>query len=400
METRDSKLYLRRANGHEHFILKEGECIFRHPTILCCGGMDNNHASAAQANGFSKKADALLNTIESDYLSKPFQVAAVTYADSCLIADLRAYNMGQMPPDMFKRFVDEQLVPLLLDADGKRLSLEEVQRNFRNIQVLAHSFGGIFMQQVGNLLVEAMQQHGFSQAEIDKATQQIVVITSGSVADVHKSKANFTALHILHGRDQVVTQHSQNMTIGNVLAGLRGQEKNSLAAVRFKYTPEMRSFDVAPDSPQMMMLSQPSPMDEATMLRLNDSKRGYKYADLKPEEITDAKFHECETYYDYSIGKDGMMLRLAAANVLDNALNNSIRNATANTVFEPLPSIEALAHSSEWLQRKRGFKQIKDSTEYGYDRDNDFSKVAKAIAYDERLDDAIHAKHNFKSAQL
>lgn len=401
--TEDVKLYLRSKNGPEGFRPAEpNESVFFKPTVLCCGGTLCGHANMSKANGFAKKAEAMLNVIDLDSVSKPYQIASVTYANACLIGEnIKAFNNGQTDPAMFESFVDKQLVPLFTTEDNQRRTLEETKKNFRNIQVLAHSFGGIFMQQVGNLLVDKMQKIGFSQKEIDEVTKQVVIVTSGCAADINKGKAKFTTLHILNFRDQVVTNYTSNIGIARHLKSLREQDDDPLAAIPYIYNVAQRSFDVDNNSNQILLTTTPCEADSPTALRLNDSKNGYSRVSHEDEmlyENTDDTYHEAETYYDYSFTNNGMMLRLAAAHVLNAALNNSVQNSWLENQMTPLPTLtEMLAPSEVGFKTEAGqrvsFSNRVASNKFGFDAENDFSFVANCIGYKERMHNALNAIH-------
>ena len=387
--TDNVKLYLKTKNGEEGFRKVTNESIFSKPTLLCCGGQDCCHGNEDKANGFIKKAEALLNTARVSWELKPFQLASVTYSPAIAGIDaVHEWNSGRSKPS-FDSFVDTQLKPLFLDDSHQKLPIEQVMSNFRNIQILAHSYGAVFVQQVGNTLVDEMKASGFTDDEINMATQQVLVVTAGSAANIGKGKAKFTQINVLHGKDEAVKQCSYNCSLGQSLI----DKSIGLIAKPLRYLNPLQGCEVDPNSREVLVFAPASDTQEATAMRLADSKHD------EPLEITDTKFHEPDTYFDYSMTGAGMILRTAIAVALNNGVNHSLGNSLGNhvespSIYLPLPTPRNLLKSpcfgySPSSTIPIAELRIERDQEFSFDRKRDFTHVAHAIGYEERMGNAF-----------
>jgi len=378
---KDTEVYLRvppeqAPNGFEKI---EGRSIFTRPTLLVCGGVMVSHQHPELANGYCKKALALLNCLDTNGHSG-FQTASVSYAQAHTVSEaIRAFNSGHAPKDTFSDFVEEQLKPLFLNDKGQRLDLQTVKKNFRNINVVTHSYGGIFIQQVGNVLVEQMQTAGFNEKEIDEATKQILVVTAGSIGPFMKGKAKFTQFDIVQRHDKIVKNYSRNLSIVEALI-TEPERSGSLAAIKFRYGDN--PYDIQPDPQASEMIICTGNKNEPPIVgtRYDDAKR-----EAAPQDLPDADFHNCPTYFNFSFDSYGLMLRTILSTALSNGLNSSIENNRNPEHFTPLPAHEELLMLSQ--------KQ-----EFEYDRDKDFRKIAKMIGYNERINNMLG--NNTPSQQL
>lgn len=363
----DIKLYLRTkasCKDGDGFSEVSGGSIFTKPTLLCCGGMNITHDYPNMANGFAKRGLALLGCIETNGHAG-FQTATVTYAAETSENTAQFYNRGQMPADMYKRFITEQLEPLFADHQGNKISVDEVKKNFRNINVLAHSFGGIFIQQVGNLLVDRMKEVGFSDDEIRESTSQILVVTAGNVADILGGKASFTQINILQRHDAAASEDSKNASLMEGLLDGR-KSRSDLAAFRCRQGDYPFDIRQEPDAPNMLVCTTRETRPEVNVMRCDDADCKTIVGDTKDE-----RFHGVPTYFNYSFAEYGLILRTMMSAVLANGLNNSIANEKQQA-FTPLPEHEDLL-------------QLPKTLSFTATPDKDFRKIGNVIGYQERI---------------
>lgn len=375
--------------------------IFTKPTLLCCGGVKANHNSLDVANGYAKKVLAMVNCLETNGHSG-FQTASITYSQSFTLEDtISTFNRGDHRKDMFRNFVEEQLVPLFLDKGNKRLDIDTVKKNFRNINIFAHSFGGIFVQQVGNLLVERMQGAGYSQQEIDSATNQILVVTAGSVANYMKGAAKFKQFDIVHLHDKVSSKHTKN--IGAIKA-LMEETSPRKSLVALKYSFGDNPYDIRPDpnGNEMVITTTNKEPPPEYVLRYDDAKTN----DV-PRVVDDRETHNCPTYMGFSFDEYGLMLRTIMSAVLSNGLNSSMQNSKNDDPekFKPLGSHEDLLklepYKATYVANIRNpdaeepeydlkiVDRLRLDREFLYNNEKDFTKIAGVIGYQERIDEML-----------
>lgn len=389
-EQKDTHLYLRvpRSDKAPYGLLVADEKpLFRKPTLLCCGGMNVTHEYPDKANGFAKRGLALLNCIGTNGHSG-FQTATVTYAPECSENTARFFNQGQMPAEMFHEFVDQQLVPLLKDEHGQKLDVQQAKKNFRNINVMAHSFGGVFMQQVGSVLVDRMQKLGFSQNEIDQITGQVLVVTGGSGANYLKGKAKFTYVHIAQQHDQTMGENSHNISlIQSLLSELPKmpealRKAGSVAAFSCEMGDSPWDIRQTPDSREMIVTTVSETPPNPERLVLDDSKQyngngKINNDSLMPYQTQDELNHGNDVYYNVAYDEYGIILRTMASSVLSNGLNNSIQNENDPAVMHELANPRELVH-------------IPEERKFLTDEEVDFCRLGKTIGYGARINEMLN----------
>lgn len=84
----------------------------------------------------------------------------------------------------------------------KRLSVEQAARNLRKIHLVAHSYGGVILETVGDMMAEHMAQIGYKPDEIDFLQRQVFALTMGSVIAYGQSR--FNTVHLMSRLDQHV----------------------------------------------------------------------------------------------------------------------------------------------------------------------------------------------------
>ncbi|MEI6730126.1 MAG: hypothetical protein WCL30_02610, partial [Pseudomonadota bacterium] len=78
-----------------------------------------------------------------------------------------------------------------------------------NLNIVAHSYGGIIAEQIGNSMRSKMAELDYSTQEIDSAMSQVSLLTMGSVGNIANTQNNFTKFHILNEDDDLVKKNIQ-----------------------------------------------------------------------------------------------------------------------------------------------------------------------------------------------
>jgi hypothetical protein len=317
----DVELFLRGAKSEENgfgFSRCTDRQIFTRPTLLCCGG--ELTSGGCEANGFAKLILDSLGCTDVQSADTRFQTASVVYDPACSVGQSYFYNRGQVDKERFAQFVDCYLAPLFLQNDRSPLAVDAVKRNFRNINVVAHSFGAAFIQQIGDVLFDRMEKAGFNHEEIDAAASQILVVTTGAAVNYMRSKANFTFVHVLHRHDMEVKERTSNVDLLTSFAPSFDSRIDlvGLSLVRGNNDWDIRLRDGArtliigtinekrPDTDRIVV----SAAQEGEILGISQ----------------DLRIHNDGVYYRLSLSQYGFMLPTIIASVLTNGLNNSIMN--------------------------------------------------------------------------
>lgn len=200
---------------------------FTQPTLLALSGAEN--FTVDTADSFARFVQRFFGKLENYYSSsyQGLQIVGAHYPKpSTLLAhDIENHNASRYLADGYqlpyiRQLVEKKFLPLVKVFDGERLPdqapqrrifIERAMRNARNLTVLAYSFGGVVMDEIGNALYDTMIQLGYTPDEINDVTRQIVVVTMGTVANFGAGKAHFTSLHMLSTRDAKVSALSSNV---------------------------------------------------------------------------------------------------------------------------------------------------------------------------------------------
>lgn len=382
--------------------LAESKTLFRRPTLLCCGGLECNTSDskhATKTNGYIKIGRALLGLENHTNADDPVDVIGVVYphSASALAHDANSYSshfknaQAHAPAPYVKQFAEDHLFPLLADDQGKTNDLSTIKRNLRNVHILAHSYGGVFAQQLGDQLSQKMEDLGFNKRQIDDATSQVVVVQAGATVLPASGKSSFTTLSVLHARD---SQVDNLFPVYPSIASLLAQSPKSLPLlIDNKHSAIHRSPDHInardyqrgipsefPLQPLTVVPVQIHPSKNDIKLSLHPQSRHYlacmappiivnSFGSVIPRDVTnpygtikdirgtpaskdkspvDNTRHQAGTYFNYNVKEDGephptsMTVRTMMSSVLANSVNNAIRNSENPDEFVPLPPIKTL----------------------------------------------------------
>ncbi len=399
-------------NGYSILALQEE--LFQKPTLLCCGGRyitTHSPGGGKQCNGFAKTGHGLLEAPEYLDGSEPYDIVSVMYPglQENIGADVLRYNeavaSGETPEPPYSafalHFARDHLFPLVEEA-GKKLPLAEAKKRLRNVQVLAHSYGGAFIQQVGNALHERMVELGYTPMEIREACAQALVVTGGNMGTVMGHRAPFTMLSFVHRDD------------GNIQGAYRPDNTlNEMMGRMLCRMPDMRGWNEALQRPAKELLIMPvtcmreahpirdrhsltldrqsryhiaylslpenpdpridrfRPAAIATQMERSDAWGHFVWGEGKNPpsagaearvnySVTDKSGHQPETHYYFGTGRNGMVPRLLVSAVLRNGMNNAVRNADPErAMFEPLPPMQEMLSMPKHLAYVQ-----RDSLEY------------------------------------
>ena len=418
-------------HGFQH--IHNDEPLFKKPTLLCCGGMMTNLQNPdgkKNCNGYAKIGHGLLCYPESFAASKQasyrpdIDIVSVCYplTESQLMREHHGYmqrlkeNAPAQPSVHAEKFAQRYLFPLVQNEAGGALPLPEVMRNLRNIQVLAHSYGKTFIQEVGDTLVARMEKLGFSAEDIRKSTSQILVVSAGSITPPATGRASFTTVDILNAND---TEIRNSYDIDSSLKDLLLKENLLVDRKNQPVPPSARIdhrnyYEYYPAKPLNIMPVETSVrMGQFEFSRHEQGNQWLAYAsqpivinglgdiiqlpaiptlersnergifDNQQPLSTDHTHHQVTTYFSNKRPESGVSkgisdhtehastLRTMMSSLLINSMSNAVTNAHADT-FTPL------AQANELMQ-------LPGRTEYITSLDVPLRHVAKIDRYDEKL---------------
>lgn len=415
--------------GFQH--IRDEEQLFRKPTLLCCGGMFINAKEPEgkkNCNGFAKIAHGLLCFPESfpvhknAHFTPEIDVVNVIYPEGAYsLAEqhhsrMRALAAGrdEPPPAAIKAFVKQHFLPLLQDEAGSPLPPETMQRNLRNIQVLAHSYGSTFIHQLGDALTEQLEAMHLTPQQVHDVTSQVLVVSVGGISPPGASRASFTEVGIVNMNDTEIRNsynlpetvnellHQQNLLVDGANKPIPPrapiERMNPLPAKPLNILPVQTSFRQGqpamrhqPGSPTWLACaSQPIILNGiGDIIRLpvmpnheRSNERGI--FDGTQTATPDNTHHQPMTYFTNKRQRDpsratapsehtehAITLRTLMSSLLINAMNNAVQNRESSQ-FTPLPPVPQLV-------------QLPQLLEYQTALDVPLRHAARADRYDEKI---------------
>lgn len=402
--------------------IREDEPLFTKPTLLCCGGggtHKSNEDHARLANGYAKIGHGLLSFKDTVGKDDPIDIIAVAYPGDTLqlqdgvdrltrrtLAGKASYGTAA------DNFMYDYIDPLLTGKSGGPRDMDSIKRSLRNIHILAHSYGGAFVRELGNALHARLKElfpNPQDAGDIREAMAQVLVVTGGTVAPLGAGKTAFTTIDVLNAQDEISGQHypgedMQKRLIHGLLKrnGRMHKEIDGMPArpltvmpMRMTLTPKTRLRQDAESRHCLVYAGQPvlrSDKDflmgeamDAGMPRSNAC--GYFHDDKTggpPAVERDETYHQAPTYFYYGAGTHGFMLRTAVSSALANGINNAIRNQKAEE-FIPLAEPTALLKCPKRLLYPLATVKPAAAGDHAEALERDFTKVARAIDYNNRI---------------
>ena len=132
---------------------------YKKPIVMCFTGNSGNKLEFA--NGFAK---AVGNTAKT---GDNVELISIKYREK--------HSVGVFSSEDVQKFVDCFFLPLL-QKDGRRLSIEQVKRNFRKITIVTHCYGAEFLKYINNVLQDRMLKLGFKDDKIFSILKSLIHI--------------------------------------------------------------------------------------------------------------------------------------------------------------------------------------------------------------------------------
>lgn len=353
--------------------------VLSRPTLLCLSG--DRTKSSEGANGFAKLGQTLLG--RAQVYSTDVQILGAIYPKlkTTYKKLIEGYNQkakagnSQNYTDFSYDLAVKQFFPLVSNSrntiDGRieyeKISTIQAMRNCRNINVLAYSYGGVVINEIGDALSEFMENIGYTKDEIKKISQQVLVLTGGNVANVGTSKAGFTQIHLFNMNDTGVQKRCQNIDIVKDMLAKENKSNLPLAVSSVKEAKGLEYVVCAISGLQ-------------NMIRADDRGDFTKSDNTLMPVYKDAMGHAPDTYFSLGLGQHGFMMSLVAASVLTNGVNHSIANNVIHEgeEFSPLPSPEYLLKAPQQIRFAKATRG--QAGTYA-----ELLRLADAIEYDRRI---------------
>lgn len=101
-----------------------------------------------------------------------------------------------------REFVEKTLMPMIKDAQ----TLEDIKKQFSRVNLIGHSYGTVFIQNISNALLTVLQENSsLNVAEIREAMSCIAALNIGPTCAIANKEADFTQLFAVSEQDQTST---------------------------------------------------------------------------------------------------------------------------------------------------------------------------------------------------
>ena len=152
------------------------------PTIICLPG--NGSITTRQANGFCGMVERLmgLKTTEGD-VSSSYQYVDVLgfyYSTNSAEETVGDYNLEEID-DIINRI----LLPLCVDENGNRLTLDDACKNISLITFFSHCYGARAVNHLMTKFSEKLENNGYSSEEVFKLLGYSFQLTYSPYTDTH-----------------------------------------------------------------------------------------------------------------------------------------------------------------------------------------------------------------------
>lgn len=299
------------------------EFVLSKPTVIMFGGDDTEESQAA--NGYAKVVQMLL-TGNKEKFPRNLQLLSAYYENHNSDSSYLAYLMSDrkdhyLHDESINQLFNQQFLPLISSINSSKLAIEQVKKNFRNVNIVTHSYGGFIAEQLGNMINYRMNEMGYSEEEVNSAMKQISLLTLGNIVKLENTNNKFTTLHVLNQNDIVVNQY-------------------------------VKEQDKKPNGNHNDSSNYHKVLQTGQALWINEH-----YGLIAP--VFSIKNHEVETLVNFSVGEDGEIKATQAAGFLSKVVNNSDINSRSEKLVE-LPDVTKIFNKSSYQIRvlERKFKQV------------------------------------------
>ncbi len=144
------------------------------PTILVLGGRGTN--SNKDTCGYLKIVESLIGVFKEDV-----DLVGICYNDGTANSNFEERNIAKMVLNLF--------MPLVLNSDGKRLSVNEACKNMRKVTIFAHCYGVYIANEITERFMDEMNYKGFTYEEQLKILSNVFMIGYASWTKCLKFKS-------------------------------------------------------------------------------------------------------------------------------------------------------------------------------------------------------------------
>ena len=174
--------------------------FFKHkitkPTIICLGG--NTTKTEEDANAICKLAANLIGLKEpidnEQATTNDVDIIGVAYGE---IENSPRNSSTAVTRQEISMLVDTLLLPLAVGKNGKRLSLNQAERNFNNVTFFSHCYGAKIINEMNFDLIRKMKDIGYSSDEILTIQKQMTSVSYAPIEEVF----NMPSLQIVSAKD-------------------------------------------------------------------------------------------------------------------------------------------------------------------------------------------------------
>ncbi|MBE5738898.1 MAG: hypothetical protein E7354_04150 [Clostridiales bacterium] len=189
----------RRKTGAENKweALDTGTYRVTKPTVFCLSG--NGTTTLRDANGFCKHAESYLDLLRAhvgDDMTDSVDIVGFKYAKTGSDKET-----GSLTADFVSEFVSNVMLPMFIDGEGKRLSLNDACKNMSQVTFFTYCAGAQELSNIFKKLSYELSAVGYEQYEIDMINNATMNVSFAPYDNI----SNYVpSVKVLSVRDEVV----------------------------------------------------------------------------------------------------------------------------------------------------------------------------------------------------
>lgn len=251
------------------------------PTVIFLTGFLTLDKSKGSIAGAIKRLEDMLGQKPGTAEEGP-QLYAWSHKGLGNLFNMLAYNF--MPRSFASkrvtRFAKGVFKPLITDADGAPIDLEQAKKNLRNVTLFGYSAGTIVAQEMHNAAFKLAKDCGYTTSETKELMHEVALISVGNMSRPTMERDRFTTLYLTGTND--------------LLSSLRNNLWPSFREWLMKFKKTLSIVQMSPTSAYVVAPIKPAMWEERELK--DGTKVREKVEPLFPKWVPFRSYHELSHY--------------------------------------------------------------------------------------------------------
>jgi len=189
--------------------VKLSELTISKPTVIYLPGRDqtdNKPKEISKGIHFVNKFFAELPSPPQVYMwsnnNKYSLGKGVGFVPSLIRVAAYSYFPDRRTGTSSRNLAKKLIMPLVTDAQGKTLPLEQAEKNLRNLTFLSYCLGSVAAQEINNASLKMMTKAGYTKEEAHQLMREIVHVSFATFTRPKAEDDRYTTLSFVNNDDQ------------------------------------------------------------------------------------------------------------------------------------------------------------------------------------------------------